>query len=129
MLYVNDDNYVIYAAHFYDNPSCATQKEFEEDIGRVKFIHKMFKRYAKDGTINERLVLNHLILIYNVFERKAATRMLVLKLGKYLHILKPFLIQLSFWPEKIDNVGSVGSVILSSDIPMDPVLIDRLRRI
>lgn len=129
MNYVSDDNFMIFAARYYDNPSCATEADFLEDLNRIKFIMKMFKRYEKDGNINERLVLNHLILIYNVFEREAATRLLVLKLRNYLSMLKPFLVLLNFWPERITKVGSEEAVILGSDIPMDQRLVEKLRKI
>lgn len=130
MKYVTHDNFMIFAAHYYDNPTCATEADFKCDLDRIKFILKMFKRYEKDGVINERLVLNHLILLYNVFEHDAATKMLVLKLDKYLHLLKPFLILLSYWPsEKIVDVGGENIIIMSSNVPMDAVLVDRLRKI
>lgn len=129
MNFVSDENFSIYAAHYYDNPSCATENDLKEDLNRIKFITKMFKRYNRDGNINERLVLNHLILLYNVFDCNACTKMLVLKLNNYLPMLKPFLVLLSYWPEKITNVGSENSVIFGSDISMDMLLVEKLRKI
>ena len=129
MIYINDANFELYAARYYDNPSCATRADFLQDLNRIKFIMKMFKRYEKDGNINERLVLNHLILLYNVFEREAATKMLVFKLDKYLPMLKPFLVLLNFWPERITHIDCEGGVIIGSNIPMDMVLVEKLRRI
>ena len=129
MDYLCDDNFMIYAAHFYSNRTCASQKEFEEDLSRIKFIHKMFKRYKKDNIINERLILNHLILLYNVFEREAITKMLVLKLYDYLDYLKPFLILLNYWPERIENYNGRNSMIIGSDIKLNEELVSRLRKI
>lgn len=129
MHFINDENFSLYAARYYDNPSCATQADFREDLNRIKFILKMFKRYERDGNINERLVLNHLILLYNVFERDACTRMLVLKLENHLHMLKPFLVLLNYWPEVITNVRYEGRIIFSSDVPMDFALVEKLRKI
>lgn len=129
MDFVNDDNFVIYAAHFYNNRTCATKKEFEEDLKRIKFISKMFTRYERDRVINERLVLNHLILLYNVFEHQACTRMLALKLNKHLSYLKPFLVLLNFWPERITNYNGPNVVMIGTDIPMDDELIRRLRQL
>lgn len=127
--YVSDENFLLYAAQHYDNPSCKTESEFQDDLSRIKFIQKMFRRYEKDGIINERLILNHLILLYNVFERDAITKMLVLKLRDYLHVLKPFLVLLNFWPDKIMNVGAPSIHIIGSDIPMDKNLVEVLRKI
>lgn len=129
MKFVTEENFVIYAARYYNNSSCSTQADFLQDVNKIKFIVKMFKRYEKDGVINERLVLNHIILLYNVFEREAITRMLVLKCRNHLHLLKPFLILLNFWPEKIEHVGCDQNIIIGSDIPLDPILIDKLRKI
>ena len=127
--YVSDENFMLYAARHYDNPSCATEAEFLSNLNRIKFILKMFKRYEKDGVINERLLLNHIILLYNVFAPDAATKMLVFRLSNYLHMLKPFLILLNYWPEKIENVGAIGMHVVGSDIPLDDVIVDLLRKI
>lgn len=127
MNFVNDDNFMLYAARHYDNPSCATEADFLDDVNRIKFILKMFKKYDRDGIINERLVLNHLILLYNVFERDALTRMLMLKLKPYASMLKPFLVLLSFWPNRIQHVGEEDSIIYGSEIQTDTNLQDRLR--
>ena len=129
MNFVSHDNFLLYAAQHYDNPSCLTEADFISDINKIKFILKMIKRYEREKIVNERLILNHLILLYNVFRPEAATRMLVLKCEDHLHVLKPFLVFLNFWPDKIDNVKISGSVIIGSDIPMDPLIVDKLRKI
>ena len=127
--HVSDENFLLYAAQYYDNPTCATQFEFLDDLSRIKMIKKMLKRYAKDGTINERLVLNHIILLYNVFQRDAATRMLVWTLRDLLQYLKPFLVFLNYWPETIRGVGFSASFINGSDVSMDLKLVELLRKI
>lgn len=129
MRYVSDDNFLVYAAQHYDNPSCATESDFKNDLNRFKFLLKMFKKYSRDGIINERLVLNHIVLIYNVFHRDAATRMLVLKMEGHLELLKPFLVKLNLWPDYIKQVGSEDAIIIGSDIPMDQMIIEKLRKI
>mgnify|MGYP006919646095 CR=1 FL=1 len=123
---LTDSTFLLYAAKAYDKPMCKDEKEFFEDLSRIRNLQRLFSRYAKTGEIKERLVLNHLIVLYNVFEAKACTKLLVFKLRDYLPFLKPFLILLSFWPERIDGIE--GPVI-SSDIPMDQKLVDALRRI
>ena len=129
MKFISEENFIIYAARYYNNPSCSTEADFLQDVNKIKFIVKMFKRYEKDGVINERLVLNHIILLYNVFDREAATRMLVLKCQDHLSTLKPFLVLLNFWPDKIEHVGAHGAIIHGTDVMMDQFLVDKLRKI
>lgn len=129
MKYVSDENFMLYAARHYDNPFCTTEKEFHEDLNRIKLIHKMFRRYDNDKIINERLILNHLRLLYNVFDHPHLTRMLAFRFYNHLHYLKPFLILLGYWPEKITNVGGPNMNIIGSDISMDIKLVESLRRI
>lgn len=83
----------------------------------------------KSGELNDKLILNHLTILYNVFDRQAITRILVLKLYNYLYYLKPFLILLGFWPERIEGIGINNETIISSDIPMDNNVVNILRRI
>lgn len=129
MNFVGDENFLLYAAKHYDNPSCSTQSEFEDDVSKIRSIVKMLRKYSRSGEINERLVVNHLILLYNVFEREAATRMLCLKCRDLMMYLKPFLVLLNYWPERIEHVGEYGRVIYGSDVPMDYLLVEKLRRI
>ena len=73
--YVNDNNFMMFAIKHYDSPSCTGETEFREDLSRIRSIGRSFSRYRKTGKINERLVLNHLIVLYNVFESQAMTKM------------------------------------------------------
>ena len=123
---LTDSTFLLYAAKAYDRPTCNDEKEFFEDLSRIRNLQRLFGRYAKTGEIKERLVLNHLIVMYNVFEAKACTKILIFKLRDYLPFLKPFLILLSHWPDKIDGISGP---VMSSDIPMDQKLVDALRRI
>lgn len=125
---LNDSTFLLYAAKAYDRPMCKDEKEFFEDLSRIRSILRLFSRYTTTGEIKERLVLNHITVLYNVFETKACTRILVFKLRNFLPILKPFLILLSHWPERIDGIEGMPAII-SSDIPMDQKLVDVLRRI
>lgn len=127
--YVSDDNFLIYAAQYYENSGCVTEKDFYDDLGRIKSIHKIFNRYETTGILNERLVLNHLILLYNVFDRDAITKILVFRLREYIHILKPFLILLNYWPEVIKNVGALNINVIGSNIKMDAKIVELLRGI
>lgn len=126
---LTDDNFVIYAARNYDNPSCPDTTEFYEDLKRFKYLKKLFKRYIDSGDLKERLILNHIIILYNMFGPEATTRMLFLKLEGFHKYLKPFVVMLNYMPDKISNIGYVSRHIISSDIPLDQDIVDRLRKI
>ena len=126
--YVNDNNFMMFAIKHYDSPSCTGETEFREDLSRIRSIGRSFSRYRKTGKINERLVLNHLIVLYNVFEAQAMTKMLAFKLNNYLDYLKPFLMLISMWPDRIEGVGG-DYIIIGSDIFMDNQLVEKLREI
>ena len=125
---LDDNNFFLYAAHHYSNP-CVDQQEFLDDLNRIKNLRRLFGRYEKHGELKERLIINHLMELYNVFEPKALTRMLVFKLYDYLHVLKPFLMLLNYWPELVENIGSNNLTIRSNEIVMDMRVVDVLRKI
>jgi hypothetical protein len=124
---LNEANALIYAAKHYDNPHFFDTVEFYEDLSRFKYLKKLFGRYEETGDLNERLVLNHLIVIYNVFGVEAATKLLFLKMDNYGSYLKPFLLLLNFLPDVIYNVE--GRNIITSEIVMDPKIVEKLRQI
>jgi hypothetical protein len=124
---LTEANALIYAAKHYDNPHFFDTIEFYEDLSRFKYLKKLFSRYEDTGEINERLVLNHLTVIYNVFGVEAATKLLFLKMDNYGSYLKPFLLLLNFLPEVILGVGGIN--ITTSDIVMDQNIVDKLRKI
>lgn len=124
---LNEANALIYAAKHYDNPHFFDTVEFYEDLSRFKYLKKLFGRYDECGELNERLVLNHLIVIYNVFGVEAATKLLFLKMDNYGSYLKPFLLLLNFLPDVIYNVD--GRSIITSEIVMDQRIVEKLRQI
>lgn len=121
---LDESNFVLYAAKHYDNAQCHDTEEFYDDLKRFKYLKRLFGKYEDAGELRERLILNHLIILYNVFGSDA-TRMLFFKLEGYYHYLKPFLVLLNRMPESID----IGHIIYSSDIPMDMYIINVLRKI
>jgi hypothetical protein len=125
---LDESNFMLYAAKHYDNPQCFDTLEFYEDMSRFKYIKRLFNRYEETGELKERLILNHLIILYNVFG-PATTRMLFFKLNGHLHLLKPFIILLGFMPDKVYGVGIENKTITSSDIPMDEKIVKLLRKI
>ncbi len=124
---LNEANALIYAAKHYDNPHFFDTVEFYEDLSRFKYLKKLFGRYEETGEINERLVLNHLTVIYNVFGVEAATKLLFLKMNNYGSYLKPFLLLLNYLPEILFGVD--GKNINTSEIVMDQKIVEKLRKI
>lgn len=121
---LNDDNFLLYAMHHYDNPQCHNISEFEEDIKRFFYIKKLFSRYKVDGIVRERLVLNHIIVLYNLFG-DATTNMLFHKINKEdWSTLVTFLVYLNRMPEIVEHHN-----IKLSDIPLDEPVVKVLRKI
>ena len=106
-------NYMMFALLHYDNPHCKDITEFFEDIKRLHYIRRLFKRYHDDNVLKERLIINHLVTFYNVFENKAATRILFYKVEKEYHpVLKTFLVFLNRIPiEQYVEIGLDESII------------------
>ena len=93
---INADNVVMYAIRHYDNPQCEGEKEFEDDLKRFKYIKRLLRKYYDTGILKERLLLNHLIVLTNVFGTTALTSLLLHKIQKeYWSTLKSFLIYLN----------------------------------
>lgn len=126
---LDETNFLLYAAKHYDNPSCFDTLEFYEDLNRFKYLKRLFSRYEETGELKERLILNHIIVIYNLFGIEASTRMLFFKLKDSHGSLAPFLIFLNFLPEKVHFIGIEGKTINTSDIVLDTKVIKALRQI
>ena len=125
---LNDDTFLMFAMREYNNMQCTDIEEFYDDLKKIKYIKRLFNSYRNNGQLKERLILNHLIIFYNVFTVQAGTRILFYKIEKdFWPILKTFLIYLDRMPEKIDSIR--GEVILTSDIQLDEGIITRLRSI
>jgi len=122
---LTDENFILFAAKHYDNPQCHDTIEFFDDLKRFKYLRRLFGKYEDTGELRERLILNHLIVLYNIFDIDT-TKMLFFRLEGYYSYLKPFLILLNRMPDIIVNGEDV---IYSSDIPMDPKIIEILRKI
>jgi|ERR1019366_9383447 hypothetical protein len=123
---ITDDNFVLYAARYYI-PACFDQEEFFNELKRLKYIKRLFNRYRDAKEIKERLILNHLITLYNIFSPESCTRMLFYKLHGYYDLLKPFLLLLSFCPDIVENIH--GENVNTNDILMDDNIISILRKI
>jgi hypothetical protein len=125
---IDETNFLLFAAKHYDNPQCFDTLEFYEDLSRFKYIKRLLNRYEESGELKERLIINHLIILYNVFG-PVTTKMLFFKLDGQHHLLKPFVILLGHMPDVIRGIGIENKTIISSDIPMDEKIVSILRKI
>ena len=124
---LTNDNTMLYAVKAYDKPNCI-MSEFKEDMKRFNYLKRLFRRYAKVGEMRERLVLNHLVVLYNVFGVEATTRLLFFKMAKNDYsALKTFLLFLSYMPDVIKGIK--GQDIISSEISVDMSIAEILRTI
>ena len=113
---LNNDNFVLFASRPYNNNQCVDVEEFYENMKRFKYLKRLFSLYEQ-GDLQERLVINHLIVLYNVFGIGPANKMIFYKVDeKHWPVLKPFLVFLNYLPES-EYV----------DIPLDQTIVEKLR--
>ena len=116
---LTEKNLFLYAAKHYKNPNFSDIDDFYEDLKRFKYIKRLLNRYIESDELSERLILNHLIVVFNMFGIEAALEILNLKLeDKHWPVVKPFLVFLKY----ITNDQYTG-------ITMDPTIVDVLRKI
>ena len=96
---LNEDNYLLFAIKFYDNPQAITMEDFESDLKRIRYVKRLLKRYKNTGELKTHLILNHLTILFNVFN-DAAVPLLFYNLDRDLwSAIKSFLIFLNRFPE------------------------------
>ena len=96
---LNEDNYLLFAIKHYENPQSVTKDDFYDDLKRIRWIKKLLKKYKNEGELKTHLIINHFIILYNVFG-DAATPMLFYKLEHdYWSVLKTFIVYLQRFPE------------------------------
>ena len=96
---LNEDNYLLFAIKFYDNPQAVTKDDFEDDLKRIKYVKRLLKRYKNTGVLKTHLILNHLTVLFNVFD-DAAVPLLFYNLERELwSYIKSFLVFLNRLPE------------------------------
>jgi len=125
---LTDDNFLMFAMKEYNDIQCTDIEEFYDDLKKIKYIKRLFNIYKNNGQLKERLILNHLIVFYNVFPAQAGTRILFYKIEKtFWPMLKTFLIFLDRMPDTIDSIR--GEMIKTSVIGVDEGIVTRLRSI
>ena len=108
---LNEDTFILFAIKHYENPHCVTREDFDEDLKRFKYLKRLLKRYVRGGALRTHLIINHLIILYNVFG-EAATPLLLYKLEReYWGILKTILLYLNKYP-----TGTLPDLEIDEDI-------------
>ena len=116
---LNEDNFVLFASRYYDNPQCMSIEEFQHDLNRFKYLKRLLKRYTQNNDLQERLILNHIVVIYNVFGIAPANKMMFYRMEKeYWPAIKTFLIFLNYLRD--DELV---------DVPLDQTIVNRLRNL
>ena len=123
---ITENNFMLYAIHMYDNPCVNTFEEFVSDLRYVKLIKRIFSKYVRSGRVNIRLLLNHFIILHNVFDTSALCKILFFKIdSEYYPQLKTCLLFLDYLPETVHGINGID--IQTVRIPLDPNLIKKLR--
>jgi len=124
---LNDDNFLMYAIKCYTSPHCI-QSEFDGDIKRTKYLKRLFRRYKITKSVKERLILNHIILLNNVFGPTATARILFYRIDERDYdILKTFLAYLNIMPDVVHGIR--GKNIYTQDVPLETNILEILRAI
>jgi hypothetical protein len=125
--FICNDNFEDLAGQYYNNVVFESD-EFLEDLGRIKYVKRLLNKYHQTGELKERLIINHLVILYNVFDSAVLTKMLFFKFEHYHHYLKPFLIFMNRLPDQIDYYTKKIPVLYTSDISSDPIIEQELRK-
>ena len=125
---LNDDNFLIYAAKAYDKPHIITS-EFEEDLKRLKYVKRLLRKYRQTGDFKERLILNHVIILSNVFGVESTVNMLFFKVDPEDYpLLKTILIFLNYLPKHL-KVTFNKYYVRQEEVPVDLTIAGRLKEI
>jgi hypothetical protein len=124
---LTEENILLYAAKAYDKPNCV-MSEFTEDIKKLNYLKRLFRRYRNHGEMRERLIINHIVVLYNLFGPEVTARLLFFNMNKDDYsILKTYLTFLNIMPERVRGIN--GKDILSSDIMVDMNIANELRNL
>lgn len=125
---LTEENFMMYALQNYDNPGCGGMEEFLDDLKKFKYIKRLLRKHDIGKELRERLILNHIIVLGNLFGVEATTKMLFFKIeDKFWPQLKAFLVFLNYMPLKI--IVSSNLEILEKDIPIDEDVLKILKKI
>lgn len=120
---LSEDNFLLYAIKIYDNPSCKGINEFYEDLNRIKYIKRLFFKYDSKNILKDKLLLNHILILNNIFGAEGCSRILFYKIeSKYYSYLKTFLNFLQILPKEIPETDLTS-------IPLDHRIEIRLKEL
>lgn len=123
---LNEKNFLLFAMKNYSNVGGGGQDEFYEDVSRIRYVKRLLGRYEKKKVLKERLILNHIIVLGNIFGPVPASRILFFRIEKELHsYLKTFLLFLNYIPELPDLIPEVEI----EKIPVELNIVKTLREI
>lgn len=125
---LTDDNFLLYCAKHYDNPQCTTTEEFESDLRRIYYVKKLCTRFKETNKPDIRLILNHIIILNNLFGPEALPRILYLKAKDHFEVIKPLLIFIGIMPDEFKDIVIRGYVV-TTNIKLCPEVIEELRKI
>lgn len=116
---LSEKNFLSFATQAYQNPACMSATEFLDDLARIRYIKRLLNRYVTEGDCQYRLILNHIIAFYNVFEIGRANEMMFFRCEKHTwSALKTFLVFLHYIPDDY-----------LEDVEIDPYVLDILNKI
>lgn len=111
---LTEDNFILFAMKHYDNPSCKGLNEFQDDLKKFRYLKRLFRKYRPGSGLKERLIINHIVVLYNLFGVYAATKMLFFKIDKkHWPQLKAFLLYLNLMPPDNLLIETDTNVVLS----------------
>jgi len=120
---LTNENFLMYAMKNYTNPECTNIDEFYEDLNRIKYIKRLLGKYNKKGVLKTRLILNHIIILNNIFGNKACSRIMFYKLELEFHsAIKTFLDFLNYLPKEIPEIKL-------NEIPTEHKILIELKKI
>lgn len=121
---LTEQTFLLFAAKYYDNPQCFDIEEFYADLKRINYIQRLLKKYHETGDLRERLILNHLRILYNLFDVHA-TQLLFFRIDETFYpYLKPFLLLMGYMPKTIQKDTDF---INSDSISMDKKILEVLK--
>lgn len=126
--YLDESNFLLFAAKHYQNVHCCGTEEFMEDLSRLRHLKKQLGRFRNGGELNERLILNHIIVLGNVFPPEPLIRMMFWKMRDRLPDLKPFLVILNRLPPMVYGIGPESRDYHTDEIPMAEDIMAILRK-
>lgn len=125
MIELNDETFLLYAVKNYNNPSCTGIREFQDDLKRFKYIKRLLRRYKKTEKISERLILNHIILLHNVFQESLVPIIFYKIEEEHWPQIKTFLVFLNYLPDNYQITKSLNE----TDVQLDEIIITKLRKL